>query len=626
MPSRFTDSKLDALIAATEALYARCLALERSHASEDGAPAASPSARNLLHYLALRQQDLRDLQADLAEYGLSSLGRSEAHTLATLDAVLAALLRMRGRTRAPRRTPPPVTFHSGPEILRVNAAHLLGPAPPERAVRIMVTMPSEAAASYALVRDLVAAGMDVMRINCAHDDSSAWRKMAANLERAARELGRDCRVLMDLAGPKLRTGPLEGGAHVVRWRPRRTLLRHVAEPARLCVVETGVRLGAVAAEAAAVLPVNGIGLGRGVETGDRLRVRDSLGRWRTLSVLGCGERFVWAAAERSGCVLEEAPVELVRRGKPIAHGQVRGVPFVSDPLVLRTGDRLEVTAGPAPGCAEQRGEHGELLSPARIPCTLPEVLSRIQPGVRILFDDGKIGGVVREAHPGRLLVEIVHAAPGGSKLGEDKGINLPDSDLGLPALTAKDLEDLDTAVAIAGVVGLSFVHQPEDIVRLRSELAARNAAQLGVLLKVENRTAFESLPRLLWTGMAGPLGVMVARGDLAVEMGFERLAEVQEEILWLCEAAHIPVVWATQVLENLAKKGAPSRAEVTDAAMGVRAECVMLNKGPYIVEAVRFLDNVLHRMQDHQSKKRSMLRKLGVSSLGDTAGELEAVL
>lgn len=105
-------------------------------------------------------------------------------------------------------------------------------------------------------------------------------------------------------------------------------------------------------------------------------------------------------------------------------------------------------------------------------------------------------------------------------------------------------------------------------------------------------------------------GIMIARGDLAIECGWERMAEVQEEILWICEAAHMPVIWATQVLENLAKNGLPSRAEITDAAMGERAECVMLNKGPYIVDAVRVLDDILQRMENHQSKKRSMLRHL----------------
>ena len=103
---------------------------------------------------------------------------------------------------------------------------------------------------------------------------------------------------------------------------------------------------------------------------------------------------------------------------------------------------------------------------------------------------------------------------------------------------------------------------------------------------------------------------MIARGDLAVECGYERMAEIQEEILWLCEAAHIPAIWATQVLEHLAKDGQPSRAEVTDAAMGERAECVMLNKGPYLCDAVEALDDILQRMQDYQVKKSATLRRL----------------
>ena len=107
---------------------------------------------------------------------------------------------------------------------------------------------------------------------------------------------------------------------------------------------------------------------------------------------------------------------------------------------------------------------------------------------------------------------------------------------------------------------------------------------------------------------------MVARGDLAVEVGFARSAEVQEELLWLCEAAHVPVIWGTQVLETLAKKGLATRAEVTDAAMSSRAECVMLNKGPYMVEAVRFLADVLTRMHSHQDKKQTLLRRLAVST------------
>jgi len=165
--------------------------------------------------------------------------------------------------------------------------------------------------------------------------------------------------------------------------------------------------------------------------------------------------------------------------------------------------------------------------------------------------------------------------------------------------------------ANADMVGLSFVQNVSDVASLRERLVEFGGENLGVVFKIETRRAFEMLPDLLLAAMRSQsFGVMIARGDLAVECGYERLAEVQEEILWLCEAAHVPVIWATQVLETLAKSGMPSRAEITDAAMGERAECVMLNKGPYIVDAIRVLDNILQRMQAHQSKKRSMLRRL----------------
>jgi pyruvate kinase len=139
---------------------------------------------------------------------------------------------------------------------------------------------------------------------------------------------------------------------------------------------------------------------------------------------------------------------------------------------------------------------------------------------------------------------------------------------------------------------------------------------LGLVLKIETKLGFEALPAiLLETLCRRPLAVMIARGDLAVELGFDRLAEVQEEILWLSEAAHVPVIWATQVLESLAKTGLPTRAEISDAAMAVQAECVMLNKGPYISEAVKVLASILRRMESHQYKKRQLYRPLKVSFL-----------
>jgi pyruvate kinase len=249
-------------------------------------------------------------------------------------------------------------------------------------------------------------------------------------------------------------------------------------------------------------------------------------------------------------------------------------------------------------------------------CSLPSIVDDLREGERVFYDDGKVSGTIRSAVNGLVDVEITQTLKPHAKLRHDKGLNFPDSRLKLPSLTEKDLQDLDFVVQHADLVGLSFLRHERDIEQLREELRRRNAEQIGIVLKIETLEAFGELPRLLLAAMQGArVGVMVARGDMAVELGYERLAEAQEEILWLCEAALIPVIWATQVLDTLNKTGVPSRAEVTDAAMGGRAECVMLNQGEHLAEAVRFLCGVLDRMQEHQAKKRSLLRRLSISDL-----------
>jgi pyruvate kinase len=279
-------------------------------------------------------------------------------------------------------------------------------------------------------------------------------------------------------------------------------------------------------------------------------------------------------------------------------------------IPLSTGDLLRVTRNQDPGQGPVIDKRGQLRQVAHIGCTIPEVFDHARAGQPIWFDDGAIGGVLEEISQDAALVRITQTHLGGTKLRADKGINLPESRLPLDAMTGKDLEDLKFVARHADIVELSFANCAKDVERLQQKLRELGA-EPGIVLKIETRRGFENLPEMLLTAMRWPrCGVMIARGDLAVECGFERLAEIQEEILWICEAAHVPVFWATQVLENLAKQGMPSRAEISDAAMGRRAECVMLNKGPYVLRAVEVLDDILRRMQTHQAKKRSMLRNL----------------
>jgi pyruvate kinase len=412
---------------------------------------------------------------------------------------------------------------------------------------------------------------------------------------------------MDLAGPKLRTGPIHRGHHVIRWRVERDLSGKVVSPARIALAGKHADAGSLPA-VDAVVPVSE-NLLRAARPGDIVRIKDSRGKRRELTVIEKAGHVCLCACQQGAYVLSHAQISLTRGGKKVAAGRAGVLPLVEEPIRLSPHDLLVLTKEEDPDPAPR----SDL---PHISCTLPEAFTSAQPGQAIFFDDGKIEGRIGEVQPDHIVVEIVHTSGKEARLGSGKGINLPETDLGINAMTEKDRRDLDFVAEHADIVGLSFARRPEDVMELQRELTARGKSHLGIILKIESREGFDQLPLTMIAALRHhPVGIMVARGDLAIEIGFERLAEVQEEILWLCEAAHIPVIWATQVLETLAKTGTPSRAEVTDAAMGVRAECVMLNKGEYVLEAVHFLDNVLRRMQAHHVKKRSMLRRLAVAQV-----------
>jgi pyruvate kinase len=595
-----------------EQLRKAALAIEKELSDELGktAPELRESAYNLAHYLAVRRHDVRELQRDLSCLGLSSLGRMEAHVMASLNAVLEVLYPMRGQAVPDElKAAPPINFDSGDGILAEHAVSSLGPRSPGRNTRIMVTMPSEAATDPELIHGLLAHGMDIMRVNCAHDDAHVWGQMVQNLRKAEGDLGRTCKVSFDLAGPKLRTGPIKATEGIARWRPQRNELGQSVAPANVCFSAAPRESDG----AQTVIPVHG-DMPRRAKAGDTVSLVDTRDRKRNLKVVAVTADACVCEADTSAYVTRGTPLQLRRRGKLVKSFEVGELPPSEQAIELEPGDILDLVKGDVLGRNAIRNDVGTLLEPAQVGCALAEVFSSVRVGERVFFDDGKIAGRISHVSEDRIRVEITNAVGGSAKLRGEKGINLPDSDLQLPALTPKDFEDLAFAVKHGDMVAMSFVQRSQDIEELISELDRLGAGKHGVVLKIETGQAFERLPILLIAAMRhAPLAVMVARGDLGVEVGFERLSEVQEEILWMCEAAHVPVIWATQVLESLAKGGMPSRAEVTDAAMSSRAECVMLNKGPYILQTIDFLRNVLSRMESHQAKKTSMLRKLSIS-------------
>jgi len=281
-----------------------------------------------------------------------------------------------------------------------------------------------------------------------------------------------------------------------------------------------------------------------------------------------------------------------------------GAVWVADGERLRRGDRFRLVRQLAASSS----------TPEAV-CDPGPALAALRAGTEVAYDDGKLSGVVKQIDEnGNALVHIARAGVKGAKLKPGKGLNFPGARLGLSPLTDKDRHDLAFVARHADMIGYSFVQDAAAIELLQAELARHRPQdwrRIGLVAKIETVEAVRNLPEII-VRAAGqqPFGVMIARGDLAVEIGFARLAEIQEEILWLCEAAAVPVIWATQVLEEMVKSGLPTRGEMTDAAMSSRAECVMLNKGRNVVEAIRVLHTLLARMEEHQSKKTPRLRPL----------------
>ena len=569
-------------------------------------------AANLAAYVAFRREDLRNLQERLSELGLSSLGRCEGHVTATLDSVALALDALAGQCPTEDALPRAGRANrQGDSRLKQHTQRLLGKEPKQRRTRIMVTLPTAAAGELRFVRELIERGMDIARINCAHDDVATWQAMINNIRSASVATGRPCLIHMDLAGPKLRTGEMAASPGLLRLKPKRDERGDTRAPAYFLFDASGEAGGPGLRGANGLAGYPRVSVTREwldrLQPGDLVEVTDTRGKKRISNVLErMGEAHLLACTADSvwleqGCALKHLSGEGKQRITKV--GALEASPEV---LLVHIGDSILLSRDPAPGEGSQEAGYA-----GRIPCAQPEVLDSLCVGERVFIDDGQIGAEVERLSAEGAWLRITRARPEGDKIRPAKGLNFPDSDIQLPALGEKDLLDLDFVAREADIVGYSFVQSAADMDCLADELEARGAGKLGRIAKIETRRAVVNLPEIVVHGASrGPFGLMIARGDLAVEIGWSRLAEIQEEILWLAEAAHVPVVWATQVFEQLIKENLPSRAEMTDAAMSERAECVMLNKGPFVLDAIAMLDDIACRMRAHQHKKSARLRAL----------------
>jgi pyruvate kinase len=573
------------------------------------------SAHNLLHYMALRRQDIRPLQDRLTRLGLSSLGRVESHVLATINAVLHNLYLLKGQ-QVPIPDTPDIqdAFDKGGECLERNTTRLFGKQSGARRAHIVVTMPVEAADDYLMVHQLLLSGMNCMRINCAHDYPEIWSRMIQTLRNAEQSTGLSCRILMDLGGPKLRLGPMEAHPAALKIRPVRARNGKVIRPARIWLTSLKTEFSEMPT-ADITLALDSAWLDT-LQAGDRIRFRDARGSRRSWRIREKRADGFWAESKKTSYVANGTVLQVHDNlNNPGPETAISDLKPEDSVCMIRTGDILFMSVKNEPGKPSLHDSNGDLLNPGIVSLAIPEVYRDVCLGEPIFFDDGRIAGIVEKRSAEQLQIRITHTRKPVEKLEGNRGVNLPDTDLKLAALSSKDLQDLEFAARHADMIGLSFTNCPDDVRALRQHLRKLGHDDVGAVLKIETKRGFANLPAILLEALNFPAcGVMIARGDLAVECGFERMSEVQEEILWVSESAHIPVIWATQVLEGLTKRGHASRAEVTDAAMSQEAEAVMLNKGEHVIEAVEMLDDILQRMQGHHRKKRSMLRKLQLAS------------
>ncbi len=605
----FDRDKLQEILNALDSVIGRMHEFESKYETQLNKvhPNYSQSARNLVHYLAMRSFNMNVFQDKIEDLGLPLNLESQNNILFDLlnfRTVINSLM----NNEIFEEEHESLNNKQVGEILNKNRQAVFGEVRNKRRTAILVTQPVEAAYNKDFVSSLLKHGMDCARINCAHDDEMVWQAIIDNINSS----DHPCKITMDLGGPKLRTGKMKPGPKVIHIKPKSNSIGQVTEPAKIWLAPYGTK-PPKDQEVDAVIPVNKKWL-RKTKEGSYIIFKDSRDRKCKIKITGKEGKGRWGSSKESAFVTTETlfNVFFEKKSSSEIHSVQELIPL-EEVIFLFQGDYLRLDRDPIPGEPAVYDEEGNLKEMAHISCTLPEIFDHVNPGEEVYFNDGKIEGFVKECHSDHLLIEITSASKKGGKLKADKGINFPNSILGVSGLTQKDKKDLKFVVKHADAVNYSFVNNIEDVEELLDELKELHA-DIGIILKIETKEAYRNLPGILLKAMENyPVGVMIARGDLAIEAGWKNFAIIQEEILQLCEAAHLPDIWATQVLENLAKKGTPTRAEITDAAMAQRADCIMLNKGPYIEKAVRMLDKVVRKMQIIQNKKVTILPKLEFS-------------
>ncbi|MEA3491197.1 MAG: pyruvate kinase [Campylobacterota bacterium] len=571
---------------------------------------------NLQHYLILRQKDHTRLQEKLFLLSLSSLGRSTAHVAASVDTLYDQLACSMGQkqisskeTRASRH----VTIDEAITLASHKRGTLFGGRESDKLSKqrtsVMVTLPSYAADNSGdLIHKLADAGVRIFRINTAHDDAERWRAMADVITDINRDRKSDekMKIFVDLAGPKIRTGRIRKLDLPIVIGSNRALREVSIYPDSGDEITTAPK----STDPLTQMPIPAKitvskKLFKKIKIGKRVKIIDAHSKKATITITEHTGRSAKGVIDRK--VFLDKDSKLIRKNRQSTplylESQV-------EPIRLATGDRLTITEEEILGHTALLDRGGKVIEPALISCSFKGVASFVSVGDKVFIDDGKIGLKVIEKDKQEILCEVTNAKVNGSLLKEEKGINFPDSHINIAALTQNDRHNLLSVIDFADDFSISFCQSADDIREIRNLLIANNRSDAGIIAKIETKRAVRNMPQILEALLeCEKSGVMIARGDLAIEVGFTNMAVIQEELLDICNGAHTPVIWATQVLESQMKNNLPSRAEISDAAISGRAECVMLNKGPFAIDTIDILKHILHDMHLLFKKNRKLLGK-----------------
>lgn len=572
------------------------------------------SLLNLEHYRILRSQNRTKLQEKLFLMSLSSLGRSYDHVAASLDTLYDQMVSSLGGEMLSAEEMAGfrhVSISEAIELASHNSMALFGGKASTRLSKqrtsVMVTLPSYAAEDNgSLIRRLAKAGVRIFRINTAHDSAEVWQAMAAVIAEInqGRSDEKQLKIFVDLAGPKIRTGKIR----------RLDLPVIIGSNKREKEVMIYPETAATSPQNTNRITQEKIPASISVEKkfydnltkNKAIKVRDSNGKKAHIFLTEITKEYARGTIDKKVYVDKDSTLR--QKGKTSA---ALNIEKQIDQIRLFVNDTLVITEENLLGHSVVKNSEGVVVRSAMIGCSLKGMASFVAVGDRVFIDDGKIGMEVLAKRGKAIICQITHAKVNGTLLKEEKGINFPDSELKIAALTKTDRQNILSVIDFADSFSVSFCQRGEDVRELQKLLHEYHRDDAGIIAKIETKNAVTNMPEILEAllGCANS-GVMIARGDLAIEVGFIHMASLQEELLDICNAAHMPVIWATQVLESQMKTNLPSRAEISDAALSGRAECVMLNKGPFAIDTIDILRQILHEVHLIFKKNQKLLSKV----------------